>query len=67
MQRQLVRLHIAVLTLSRRQREDRGASLVEYAMLVAFIALACLSAVGYFGAETGGSLDDSSTSIITAN
>jgi pilus assembly protein Flp/PilA len=31
---------------------DRGANLVEYAMLVALIAVVCLTAVAYFGGET---------------
>jgi Flp pilus assembly pilin Flp len=61
----LARLHIALLV--DRSRDERGASLVEYSMLIAFIALACFSVLGYFGAETGGSLDDSGQSIITAN
>lgn len=28
---------------------ERGASLVEYALLLAFIALVCFAAVGFFG------------------
>lgn len=31
---------------------DRGASLVEYALLVALIAVVCVVAVTYFGGET---------------
>jgi pilus assembly protein Flp/PilA len=34
---------------------DRGASLVEYALLLALIAVVCIGAVTFFG----GSLDDS--------
>lgn len=34
-------------------RPERGASLVEYALLVALIAVACFIAVTYFGDETG--------------
>ena len=33
-------------------RGDRGASLVEYALLVALIALVCFAAVGFLGGET---------------
>lgn len=33
--------------------DDRGASLVEYALLVALIAIACVVAVTLFGTETG--------------
>jgi Flp pilus assembly pilin Flp len=29
--------------------DERGANLVEYAMLVGFIAVVCLSAVAFFG------------------
>lgn len=30
-------------------RDDDGATLVEYAMVVAFVALVCVTAVSYFG------------------
>lgn len=33
--------------------DDRGASLVEYALLIALIAIACVVAVTLFGTETG--------------
>lgn len=36
-----------------------GASLVEYALLLALIAIVCVGAVGYFGGASGGSLDRS--------
>jgi pilus assembly protein Flp/PilA len=36
----------------RRATGDHGASLVEYAMLVALIALICFAAVGFLGEET---------------
>lgn len=63
----LSRIQIAWLTRSGRTTDDRGASLVEYALLVAFIALACFSAVGYFGGANDASLDGSASSIVTAN
>lgn len=47
--------------------EDRGASLIEYALLVALIAVACLLAVEFFGDATGGSLSSSGSKIATAN
>lgn len=31
---------------------DRGASLVEYTMLMALIVIVCFSAISYFGGET---------------
>jgi Flp pilus assembly pilin Flp len=45
-----VRLTCALLA---RSRADRGASLVEYTLLVAFIALACFTALGFLGGRTG--------------
>ena len=33
----------------RARRSERGASLVEYAMLMALIAIVCFSAVSFFG------------------
>ena len=43
---------------------DRGASLVEYAMLVALIAVACISAVTFFGSTEAGSFTTSASSIV---
>lgn len=37
----------------RRLPLERGASLVEYALLVALIAVVCFAAVTFFGTETG--------------
>lgn len=45
------------------RRTDRGASLVEYALLLALIALVCVSAVQFLGNSTGGSLDRSGSSL----
>lgn len=36
-------------------RSDRGASLVEYALLIVLIALVCIVAVTFFGSETSSS------------
>jgi len=36
-----------------RCKTDRGASLVEYALLIALIAIACIVAVTFFGDATG--------------
>jgi pilus assembly protein Flp/PilA len=35
--------------LSRRQRDEAGASLVEYALLVSLIAVVCIAAVTFVG------------------
>lgn len=45
------------------RRRDRGASMVEYAMLIALIAIVCMSAVTLFGDNTRGSLSRSSNSV----
>lgn len=46
--------------------KDRGASLVEYALLVSLIALVCAGALKYFQEETASSLSRSSSSIAYA-
>ena len=48
-----------------RLRDDRGASLVEYALLVALIAIVCLLAIAFFGSSLSGSLDRSGQSIVS--
>jgi pilus assembly protein Flp/PilA len=50
-----------------RFRSERGASLVEYALLMALICCVCVGAVAFFGQQTGGRMDDSGTSIVSAN
>ena len=42
---------------------ERGASLVEYALLIALIAIVCFGAIMFFGAETSGKIDKSSSCI----
>ena len=44
-------------------RFDRGASLVEYALLVALIAVACFVAIMFFGTSTSSSFNDTGSSI----
>jgi Flp pilus assembly pilin Flp len=48
---------------ARRFGGDEGASLVEYALLVALIAVVCISAITYFQAETSKSLSESASAI----
>ena len=43
------RLRCVVLRGLEPGRSDEGATLVEYALLVAFIALVCVVAIGYVG------------------
>lgn len=42
---------------------DRGASLVEYALLVALIAMVCVAAVTFFGNQTGDTFSEVSSSV----
>lgn len=48
------------------RRRERGASLVEYALLVALIAVVMVGAVTLLGDTAGTSLDGSSSSILDA-
>ena len=50
----------------RRMTGERGASLVEYALLVALIAVVCISALVYFGGTGQNSIENSKNSIINA-
>jgi pilus assembly protein Flp/PilA len=44
-------------------REEKGASLVEYALLLAFIAVVCIAAVAFFGTSVGESLSRSGSKL----
>ena len=50
----------------RRMTSERGASLVEYALLVALIAVVCIGALRYFGSGSQNSLDHSTSEIVEA-
>jgi pilus assembly protein Flp/PilA len=41
--------HVAPFVRARRGRSERGASLVEYALLVALIAVVCIVAITFIG------------------
>ncbi len=47
--------------------KERGASLVEYSLLIALIALVCVGAVTYFGQETGSALEDTAVAVQDAS
>lgn len=49
-----------------RSAKDRGASLVEYALLVALIALVCIVAVLFLGQETSDSLGSNGSSLFAS-
>lgn len=46
---------------------DRGASLVEYALLVALIALVCFAAIGFLGGEASSRYDGMGSSLASSN
>jgi Flp pilus assembly pilin Flp len=46
-----------------RRRNDRGASLVEYALLVALVALAAFLSLRYFGDARNNSLSRSASAV----
>lgn len=48
------------------RNEDRGASLVEYGLLVALIALVAIGGLRFFGDNTGSSVGRSSSCIVAA-
>lgn len=47
----------------RRKRDDRGAGLVEYVLMISLITLVCIAAVGYFQEATRGSFDSSASAV----
>lgn len=51
---------------AQRRRRDRGAGLVEYALLVALITLACIASLRLFGVTNGGTINTSSSSFASA-
>ena len=46
-----------------RLRDERGASLVEYALLLAFIVLVCLAAMAFLGTQTSANITENSSSL----
>jgi pilus assembly protein Flp/PilA len=53
---QHVQLQLLTLLVTPRADDERGASLVEYALLVALIAVVCVGAVRFLGASTPSNL-----------
>ena len=58
-------LHFDVLKtwLQARIKTDRGASLVEYALLVALIAVVCIVAISFLASSASDTLSEAGTSI----
>ena len=59
-------LQVAPYIRARIDTSQSGASLVEYALLAALIAMVCLVAITYFGSATGHRLSSSGSSITNA-
>jgi pilus assembly protein Flp/PilA len=58
---------MAKVAIRRRIADERGASLVEYALLLALIAMVCLGAVTVLGTVTGDSVSRTADSVTAAN
>ena len=61
--RTFVRRVAVALRLDLRRFEDRGAGLVEYALLVALIAVICISAIAFVGTQTESNFSTNAISI----
>lgn len=59
----LLRLHILIATRLAPRDDERGASLVEYALLVALIAIVCFVAVEFLGESTNSGITDAGSKI----
>ena len=59
-------MHSTAEQVEGRSIRERGASLVEYALLLALIAIACISALTFFGSESKNSAGHSTNCIIRA-
>ncbi len=49
-----------------RSRDDRGASMVEYALLLSLIVIVCLASVTFFGGENQASIGNSASEVAEA-
>ena len=56
----------AWLQLTRRPRSERGAALVEYALLIALIVLVCLVAIQFFGGANSSSISNTASRVAAA-
>ncbi len=63
----LIMFRIWIASAVERPGQDRGASLVEYAMLMGLIAVVCIIAVTQLGAAVDTSFGSSGSSLLVAN
>ena len=59
-------LHIHIASFISTRRSEKGASLVEYALLVALIAVACIVAIGFLGQSAKDNFNEVGSSIAGA-
>ena len=59
------RHHLTIATLPEAD-PDRGATLVEYVLLLSLIVLVCLASLTAFGDTVGGNIDSSASRVVTA-
>ena len=52
--------------IAEKQATERGASLVEYVLMLSLILLVALAGVSAFGTSIGESVDDSASRVVTA-
>lgn len=62
----LTTLHLILRSRYATMRSERAASLVEYALLIALIAVVCIVAVAFFGSETSRSFSSTANSVANA-
>jgi len=60
------RRHCAPYLRARFGQDERGASLVEYALLVALIAIVCIAAISFLGGQTGSKFSSVGQSLSSA-
>lgn len=60
-------LHARIAARRPADATEAGASLVEYALLIALIALVCFAAVGFLGETSSSSYEDVGSSLTNAN
>ncbi|MCU1351279.1 MAG: Flp/Fap pilin component [Acidimicrobiales bacterium] len=59
-------IHLPGVIAASARRSERGAGLIEYALLLALIAFVCIGAITYFGNTSGNSVNHSTDCIVAA-
>ncbi len=61
----MIRPYLYFTQLMHRLREDRGASLVEYALLLVFIAVVAIAAISLLGTNVRTEINEVASTIVT--